>query len=56
MISRRYLRFAGSDSERLGDITVLLNRPVHQLPKILLGVRGGDGAMRLLNKLSDHQW
>ena len=56
VISRRYLRFAGSDSERLGDITVLLNRPVHQLPKVLLGVRGGYGAMRLLNKLSDHQW
>ncbi|MBR7514009.1 LD-carboxypeptidase, partial [Mycobacterium tuberculosis] len=53
VISRRYLRFAGSDSERLGDITALLNRPVHGLPKVLLGVRGGYGAMRLLNKLSD---
>ncbi|MDT0478397.1 LD-carboxypeptidase, partial [Streptomyces sp. DSM 41014] len=56
VISRRYLRFAGSDSERLGDITALLNQPLHQLPKILLGVRGGYGAMRLLNKLSDQQW
>lgn len=56
VISRRYLRFAGSDSERLGDITALLDKPVSQLPKILLGVRGGYGAMRLLNKLSDSQW
>ena len=32
VIGRRYLRFAGSDSERLGDITALLNRPVHELP------------------------
>lgn len=56
VISRRYLRFAGSDSDRLGDITALLDKPVSQLPKILLGVRGGYGAMRLLNQLSDSQW
>lgn len=56
VISRRYLRFAGRDSERLGDLTVFLDKPVAQLPKILLGVRGGYGAMRLLNGLSDNQW
>ncbi|MFW2176812.1 MULTISPECIES: LD-carboxypeptidase [unclassified Moraxella] len=56
VISRRYLRFAGSDAERLGDITALLHQPVADLPKILLGVRGGYGAMRLLNRLSDSQW
>ncbi len=56
VIQRAYLRFAGTDNERLQDISVFLNTPVEQLPKILLGVRGGYGAMRLLNRLSLAEW
>ena len=56
VIGRRYLRFAGSDNERLGDLSRLLEMPVHDLPKILLGVRGGYGAMRLLTQLTDSHW
>lgn len=44
---RRFQRFAGSDAERTADLQGLLahNAP---LPDVLLGVRGGYGANRIL--------
>lgn len=56
VINRRYLRFAGDDAARLNDLTPYLTQPVSELPKVLLGVRGGYGSMRLLNKLTPSQW
>lgn len=56
VIQRTHLRFAGTDEQRLYDFSVFLKKPVEQLPKILLGVRGGYGAMRLLNGFSRKQW
>lgn len=56
VIDRKFLRFAGTDDERAGDISVFFNKPVQDLPKILLGVRGGYGAMRILPKLTHAQW
>lgn len=49
VISRRYQRFAGSDSERLHDINALAS--LHPLPDIVLAVRGGYGASRLLDQI-----
>ncbi|MGV3346060.1 muramoyltetrapeptide carboxypeptidase [Enterobacteriaceae bacterium LUAb1] len=45
IIDRRWLRFAGQDTERLADINQLATVP---LPDIALAVRGGYGATRLL--------
>ena len=44
---RRYQRFAGSDAERIADLQNIAigNAPV---PKVLMGLRGGFGAIRLL--------
>lgn len=56
VVDRKYLRFAGTDDERMNDLKVYLDKPVEQLPKILLGVRGGYGAMRILPKLTHTQW
>ena len=44
---RRYQRFAGSDSERANDLIPIANG-VLPTPKMLLGLRGGYGAMRFL--------
>lgn len=44
---RRFQRFAGSDSERINDFQQLLQTK-QDIPKILMGVRGGYGASRLL--------
>lgn len=49
-INRRYLRFAGSDDERAAEINVLAD-PEQPLPDIVMAVRGGYGAHRLLDKL-----
>ncbi|PIJ49222.1 muramoyltetrapeptide carboxypeptidase [Erwinia sp. OLTSP20] len=46
VIIRRFQRFAGSDAQRLADWQHLTNSP--QLPDIVLAVRGGYGATRLL--------
>ena len=44
---RRYQRFAGSDAERIADLQdVALGRVA--TPKVLMGLRGGYGAVRLL--------
>lgn len=48
-ITRRFQRFAGDDAERLADINDLASLPV--LPDIVLAVRGGYGASRLLDRI-----
>lgn len=45
--SRQYLRFAGTDSQRASDLQNIATGAI-TAPKLLLGVRGGYGAMRLL--------
>ena len=44
---RRYQRFAGSDRERLADFQEVASGRV-ATPKVLMGLRGGYGAVRLL--------
>ncbi|MCX8747308.1 LD-carboxypeptidase [Snodgrassella sp. B3800] len=44
---RRYQRFAGSDAERAADLQDVAAGRV-QVPKMLMGLRGGYGAMRIL--------
>nr|WP_087040261.1 LD-carboxypeptidase [Psychrobacter sp. JB385] len=45
--SRQYLRFAGTDAQRASDLQNIATGAI-AAPKLLLGVRGGYGAMRLL--------
>ncbi len=47
---RRYLRFAGTDSERAADINGLAD-PARPLPDIVMAVRGGYGVHRILDRL-----
>lgn len=47
---RRYQRFGGTDGERAGDLNRLADAS-HPLPDIVLAVRGGYGAVRLLPAL-----
>ncbi|MFC5427830.1 muramoyltetrapeptide carboxypeptidase [Paraburkholderia denitrificans] len=47
---RRYLRFAGTDGERAAELNRLAD-PSRDLPDIVLAVRGGYGAVRLLHGL-----
>jgi muramoyltetrapeptide carboxypeptidase len=47
---RRYQRFAGTDSERAAELNRLAD-PSRDLPDIVLAVRGGYGAVRLLHGL-----
>lgn len=47
---RQYLRFAGTDSQRASDLQNLATGAI-AAPKLLLGVRGGYGAMRLLPRI-----
>ncbi|ARF49865.1 MULTISPECIES: muramoyltetrapeptide carboxypeptidase [Pantoea] len=49
-IARRFQRFAGTDSERLDDINALAD--LATLPDIVLAVRGGYGATRLLPSIN----
>ncbi len=44
---RRYQRFAGTDAERIADFQQVANGRV-ATPKMLLGLRGGYGASRML--------
>lgn len=48
-ITRRFQRFAGDDAQRLNDINALAT--LEALPDIVLAVRGGYGASRLLDKI-----
>lgn len=45
--SRRYQRFAGTDAERINDFQDVATGRV-QTPKVMMGLRGGYGAARLL--------
>lgn len=47
---RRYQRFAGTDGERAAELNRLAD-PSRELPDIVLTVRGGYGAMRILHGL-----
>jgi len=49
-ITRRFQRFAGDDAQRLGDINQLAQ--LATLPDIVLAVRGGYGATRLLDNIA----
>lgn len=44
---RRYSRFSGTDIQRSADLQDIIFGKTH-VPKLLLGVRGGYGAMRIL--------
>ena len=44
---RQYLRFAGTDAQRASDLQNIATGAI-KAPKLLLGVRGGYGAIRLL--------
>lgn len=48
--SRQYLRFAGTDSQRASDLQNIATGAI-DAPKLLLGVRGGYGAVRLLSMI-----
>jgi muramoyltetrapeptide carboxypeptidase len=50
---RRFLRFGGTDAERAADLNRLAD-PSRRLPDIVLALRGGYGASRLLHGL-DYQ-
>lgn len=47
---RRFQRFAGSDAERIADFQDIATGHV-PAPKVLMGLRGGYGAVRLLPKI-----
>ncbi len=47
---RRHLRFGGTDAERAQDLNRLAD-PAHGLPDIVLALRGGYGAVRILDAL-----
>ncbi|WP_118181398.1 muramoyltetrapeptide carboxypeptidase [Paraburkholderia phosphatilytica] len=47
---RRYQRFAGTDGERAAELNRLAD-PTQPLPDIVLAVRGGYGAVRILHGL-----
>jgi muramoyltetrapeptide carboxypeptidase len=47
---RRHQRFAGSDAQRVADLNRLAD-PAMPLPDIVLAVRGGFGASRLLGEI-----
>ncbi len=47
IVSRQYLRFAGTDSQRASDLQNIATGAI-SAPKLLLGVRGGYGASRIL--------
>lgn len=49
VLERREQRFAGTDAERARDLSALASVP--QLPDVVLAVRGGYGATRLLEHL-----
>ncbi len=47
---RRFQRFAGTDAERLADLNQLAD-PAQPLPDIVMAIRGGYGAARILPTL-----
>lgn len=51
VLERKYYRFGGTDSQRAADFEDIATGRV-PAPKLLLGVRGGYGAMRILDKVN----
>lgn len=51
VLHRLYYRFGGTDSQRANDFEDIATGRV-TAPKLLLGVRGGYGAMRILDKVN----
>ncbi|WP_426662712.1 muramoyltetrapeptide carboxypeptidase [Rhodanobacter aciditrophus] len=49
VLERTELRYAGSDAERAADLNALA--ALHELPDVVLAIRGGYGATRLLEHL-----
>jgi len=49
-VFRRYQRFAGSDAERIADVQDVASGRM-PTPKVLMGMRGGYGAHRLLQHI-----
>lgn len=49
-VRRRYQRFAGTDGERAAELNRLAD-PARPLPDVVLAVRGGYGAVRILHGL-----
>lgn len=47
---RRHQRFAGTDTQRAHDLNSLAD-PAHPLPDVVLALRGGYGAVRILDAL-----
>ncbi|WP_435978762.1 LD-carboxypeptidase [Psychrobacter sp. DM4] len=47
IVSRQYLRFAGTDAQRASDLQNIATGAI-VAPKLLIGVRGGYGAVRVL--------
>ena len=47
VVNRQYLRFAGTDAQRRSDLQNIATGAI-SAPKLLMGVRGGYGAMRIL--------
>ncbi len=47
IVDRQYLRFAGTDIQRASDLQNIATGAI-ATPKLLMGVRGGYGAMRIL--------
>ena len=47
IVHRQFLRFAGTDSQRASDLQNIATGAI-SAPQLLLGVRGGYGAMRVL--------
>jgi len=50
IVTRQYLRFAGTDAQRVADLQNIATGAI-AAPKLLLGVRGGYGAVRILPKV-----
>src|SRR6516164_787232 len=48
VLARRYLRFGGTDEERLADLHAIGTGTAHELT---LAVRGGYGLARLLDRI-----
>ncbi|WP_438012382.1 LD-carboxypeptidase [Psychrobacter raelei] len=51
VLRRRYLRFGGTDQQRISDLQNMATGAI-EVPKLLLAARGGYGAMRLLEQVN----
>lgn len=51
VMNRKHYRFGGTDNQRANDFEAIASGRV-SAPKLMLGVRGGYGAMRILQKVN----